>query len=130
MTGSDNGKTVTVVMKTAVRRLAESCSAPLLPAHIAAQHGGTSGATGLNTSFQWFDKNVPNYSGGPYMITNYQKDTSITETPNPKWYGTTKPSLDKLVFQIITDQTQEPTALQNNEVRRSTRSRTRTSSTR
>ena len=50
------------------------------------------------------------------MISNYQKDTSITETPNPKWYGTTKPSLDKLTFQIITDQTQEPTALQNKEV--------------
>ena len=36
--------------------------------------------------------------------------------PNPKWYGKTKPSLDKLIFRIITDQTQEPTALQNNEV--------------
>ena len=115
MTGSDNGKTVTVVMKKPFADWGIMFGA-LLPAHVAAQHGGTSGATGLNTSFQWFDKNVPNYSGGPYIISNYQKDTSITETPNPKWYGTTKPSLDKLVFQIITDQTQEPTALQNKEV--------------
>jgi peptide/nickel transport system substrate-binding protein len=114
MTGSDNGKTVTVVMKKPFADWGIMFGA-LLPAHVAAQHGGTSGA-GLNTSFQWFDKNVPNYSGGPYIISNYQKDTSITETPNPKWYGTTKPSLDKLVFQIITDQTQEPTALQNKEV--------------
>jgi peptide/nickel transport system substrate-binding protein len=88
----------------------------LLPAHIAAQHGGVSGATGLNTSFQWFDKNVPTFSGGPLKISGYVKDTSITEVPNPKWYGKTKSSLDKLVFRIITDQTQEPTALQNNEV--------------
>lgn len=115
ITGSDNNKTVTVVMK---KPFADwlSMFGVLLPAHIAAQHGGTSGATGLNTSFQWFDKNVPTFSGGPYMISNYQKDKSITETPNPKWYGKTKPSLDKLTFEIITDQTQEPTALQNKEV--------------
>ncbi len=115
ITGSDGGKTVTVVMKQPFADWQVMFGA-LLPAHVAQQHGGTTGATGLNTSFQWFDKNVPNYSGGPYLISNYQKDTSITETPNPKWYGTTKPSLDKLTFQIITDQTQEPTALQNKEV--------------
>jgi peptide/nickel transport system substrate-binding protein len=115
MTGSDNGKTVTVVMKTPFADW-QSMFGALLPAHIAAKHGGTSGATGLNTSFQWFDKNVPTYSGGPMKITDYKKDTSITEVPNPKWYGKTKSSLEKLVFRIITDQTQEPTALQNNEV--------------
>jgi peptide/nickel transport system substrate-binding protein len=115
MTPSDNGKTITVVMKTAFADW-QSMFGALLPAHIAAKNGGTSGATGLNTSFQWFDKNVPTWSGGPMKISNYQKDTSITEVPNPKWYGKTKSTLDKLVFRIITDQTQEPTALQNNEV--------------
>jgi peptide/nickel transport system substrate-binding protein len=49
-------------------------------------------------------------------ISAYAKDTSITEVPNPRWYGKTKSTLDKLTFKIITDQTQEPTALQNNEV--------------
>jgi len=115
MTSSDNGKTVTVVMKTPFADW-QSMFGALLPAHIAAQHGGTSGATGLNASFQWFDKNVPTYSGGPYKISGYVKDQSITEVPNPKWYGSPKPALSKLVFRIITDQTQEPTALQNNEV--------------
>ena len=115
MSSSDNGKTVTVVMKTPFADW-QSMFGALLPAHIAAQHGGTSGATGLNASFQWFDKNVPTYSGGPYKISGYVKDQSITEVPNPKWYGSPKPALSKLVFRIITDQTQEPTALQNNEV--------------
>ncbi|HEY2297984.1 MAG TPA: ABC transporter substrate-binding protein, partial [Jatrophihabitans sp.] len=114
MTGSDNGKTVTVVMKKPFADWGIMFGA-LLPAHIAAQHGGTSGA-GLNTSFQWFDKNVPNWSGGPMIITNYDKDVSITEKPNPRWYGTTKSSLGTLVFRIITDQSQVATALQNNEV--------------
>jgi peptide/nickel transport system substrate-binding protein len=115
MKSSDNGKTVTVVMKTPFADW-QSMFGALLPAHIAKQHGDDGSPAGLNASFQWFDKNVPTYTGGPMKIQNYTKDTSITEVPNPKWYGKTKSSLDKLIFRIITDQTQEPTALQNNEV--------------
>jgi peptide/nickel transport system substrate-binding protein len=59
---------------------------------------------------------VPNWSGGPMKISAYSKDTSVPEVPNPKWDGATKPSLNTLIFRIITDQTQEPTALQNGEV--------------
>jgi peptide/nickel transport system substrate-binding protein len=94
----------------------QSMFGALLPAHIAKQHGDDGSAAGLNASFQYFDKNVPNWSGGPMMITGYKKDVSVTEKPNPKWYGKTKSSLDTLTFRIITDQTQEPTALQNKDV--------------
>ena len=114
MTGSDNGKTVTVKMKAYADW--QSMFGALLPAHLAKQNGDDGSAAGLNTSFQWFDKNVPTWSGGPMQIQNYTKDTSITEVPNPKWYGKTPSSLDKLIFRIITDQTQEPIALKNNEV--------------
>jgi peptide/nickel transport system substrate-binding protein len=109
VTGSNNGKTVTVVYKTPYTDW-KGPFGPLYPAHIAKQHGD------LAVSWKWFNDNVPNYSGGPYMVSNFDKDTSVTETPNPKWYGKTKPKLDKLVFRIITDQTQEVPALQNNEV--------------
>ncbi len=115
MTSADGGKTVTVVMKQPYADW-QSMFGTLYPAHIAAKNGGVSGAAGLAKSFTWLDKNRPSYSAGPYKITGYQKDTSITETPNPKWYGAVKPSLDKLVFRIITDQTQEVPALSNNEV--------------
>lgn len=118
ITGSNGGKTVTVVMKTPFADW-KGMFGPLYPAHIAAKHGGTSSASGLLASFTWFDKHVPTYPGasaGPYKMSAYQKDTSITEVPNPKWYGAVKPSLTKLVFRIITDQTQQPAALQNNEV--------------
>jgi len=113
--GSDNNKTVTVVMKTPYADWL-SMFGILYPAHIAAQHGSMTTPSGLAASFSWFDANKPTYSGGPYSITGYQKNTSVTETPNPKWYGATKPALSKLIFRIITDQTQEPTALQNQEV--------------
>jgi peptide/nickel transport system substrate-binding protein len=89
---------------------------PILPAHLAKQHGDDGSPAGINASFQWFDKTVPTWSGGPMEISNYQKDTSITEVPNPKWYGKTKSSLNKLIFTIITDQTQEPIALRNHDV--------------
>ncbi len=109
ITGSDGGHTVTVVFKTPYTDW-QGLFGPLYPAHIAKQHGD------LAASWQWFDNNQPTFSGGPLLITGYDKDVSVTETPNPKWYGKTKPSLDKVVFRIITDQTQEVPALQNNEV--------------
>jgi peptide/nickel transport system substrate-binding protein len=115
MTPSDNGKTVTVTMAKPYADW-QSMFGTMLPAHIAKEHGDDGTSAGLNTSFQWFDKNVPTWSGGPMQISDYQKDLSITEVPNPKWYGKVSSSLDKLVFHIITDQTQEPTALKNNEV--------------
>jgi peptide/nickel transport system substrate-binding protein len=115
MDSQDNGKTVVVTLKSPFADW-QIMFGPLLPAHIAKEHGDDGSATGLNDSFQWFDKNVPTWSGGPYMITNYQKDTLITEKPNPKWYGATKPSLSTLSFKIITSQDQEPDALRNNEV--------------
>ncbi|GIH12009.1 ABC transporter family substrate-binding protein [Rugosimonospora africana] len=109
VTGSDNGKTVTVVFKTPYTDW-KGLFGPMYPAHIANQHGD------LGASWKWLNDNQPTYSGGPYVITGYQKDASVTETPNPKWFGKTKPSLEKLVFRIITDQNQEVPALQNNEV--------------
>jgi peptide/nickel transport system substrate-binding protein len=109
VTGSDGGKTVTVVYKTAYADW-KGPFGPLYPAHIAKQHGD------MAASWKWLDATQPTYSGGPYIISDYQKDTSVTEIPNPKWYGKVKPKLDKLVFRIITDQSQEVPALQNNEV--------------
>jgi peptide/nickel transport system substrate-binding protein len=108
VTGSDNGKTVTVVYDDAFTDW-KLPFGNMYPAHIAKQHGD------LAASFKWFDETQPAYSGGPYKISDYQKDVSVTQVPNPKWYGKVKPSLDKLVFRIITDQSQEVPALQNNE---------------
>lgn len=110
--GSDNNKTVTVTFKTPFSDW-KSLFGILYPAHIAAGHGATLGA-----QWKWFNDNVPSYSGGPYQIdaNGYVKDASLTLVPNPKWYGAVKPSLDKLVYKIITDQTAEVPALQNGEV--------------
>ena len=115
--GSDNGKTVTVTLAkpfTDWKQLWSSGS-PIYPAHIAAQHGGITTPQGLAASFTWFGKNAPTYSGGPFQIDNVTNNESVTLVPNPKWYGP-RPKLDRLIYRIITDANQEPTALQNHEV--------------
>jgi peptide/nickel transport system substrate-binding protein len=85
----------------------------LLPAHIADRHGYNGTARGTRASFQWFDRTVPHWSGGPMVIVGYRRDVSVTEKPNPKWYGATRSHLNSLIFRIITDQTLEATALAN-----------------
>jgi len=115
ITPSDNNKTITVVMKKPFADW-QSMFGTLYPAHIAADHGDLTTPDGLNESFQWFDKNVPTWSGGPLIIDSYRKDTEVVEKPNPKWYGAVQSSLDTVKFHIITDQTAEPTALQNKDV--------------
>jgi peptide/nickel transport system substrate-binding protein len=118
VTGSDGGKTVTVVYKTpyADWKGLYTANAALYPAHVASKAGDLTTAAGLKASYDAFVKTTPTWSGGPYVITNYDKDVAVTESPNPKWYGSTKPSLDKVVFKIIEDQAQEAPALKNNEV--------------
>ncbi|HKT01176.1 MAG TPA: ABC transporter family substrate-binding protein [Rugosimonospora sp.] len=109
VTGADGGKTVTVVFKTPYSDW-KGLFGPLYPAHLANAQGS------LAAGWKYFNATQPAYSGGPYQISGYDKDVSVTLTPNPKWYGKVKPSLGKVVFRIITDQTQEVPALQNNEV--------------
>lgn len=112
--GSDNGKTVTVTFK-ADKKFPDwkSLFGPILPAHymktldpdpVKAFNDGLKGT------------NFPKISGGPYIITQFQNNVSITLSKNPKWYGAVKPHLDTIIFRIITDATQEPQALANNEV--------------
>lgn len=115
--GSDGGKTVTVTMARPFTDWKQmwGSGAPLYPAHVAAEHGDINTPQGLAESFTWFGENVPTYAGGPYQIDNFQNNVSVTLVPNPEWYGPIPP-LDRLIYRIITDATQEPIALQNNEV--------------
>lgn len=115
--GTEGGKTVTVTLSkpyTDWKQIWGSGS-PIYPAHIAAQHGDINTPQGRAASYTWFEKNVPTYSGGPYQIENFANNESITLVPNPKWYGP-RPKLDRLIYRIVTDARQEPTALQNREV--------------
>jgi peptide/nickel transport system substrate-binding protein len=45
------------------------------------------------------------WSGGPWIF-DWDKGVSITLTPNPRWYGA-KPTIEKVVFRIITNTASE-----------------------
>jgi peptide/nickel transport system substrate-binding protein len=118
LTGSDGGKTVTLVFGTpyADWKNLFASGTPIYPAHVAAQQGDLNTPDGLAAAWNWFGATVPTYSGGAYQVSNWQDNVALTLTPNPKWYGATKPPLESLIMRVITEASQEPVALQNNEV--------------
>lgn len=114
--GSDGGKTVTATFAKPYTDWKQifSAGAPLYPAHLAA--GDLNTPAGIAAAFEAFGKNVPDWTAGPYKVESWQDNVALTLVPNPAWYGATKPKLDRVVLRIITDATQGPVALQNNEV--------------
>jgi peptide/nickel transport system substrate-binding protein len=121
LTSSDNGQTATLVFATPFSDW-KSLFGPIMPAHIAEQHGGgTSPATAtkaqLSAATTFFSTTVPTWSAGPYLISKFQKATAVTEVPNPKWAGAAGPNFDTLVFRILTDATTEAPALASGEVK-------------
>lgn len=118
VTGSDGGKTVTAVFATpyADWKTLWGSGSPLYPAHIAKQQGDYNTGPGLKAIEAYFGTTVPTYSAGPYQIEKWENNVALTNVPNPKWYGAVKPKLDRMIFRVLTDATQGPIALQNNEV--------------
>lgn len=115
--GSDGGKTVTVTWQAGkVYPDYQSLFGGLYPAHIAKANGGTDTPEGLLKSWEYFGATQPTWSGGAYLVESYTKGQQLIEVPNPKWYGKVKPSLEKMIFKIITDQSSFIPAMQNNEI--------------
>ncbi|MGH4035798.1 ABC transporter family substrate-binding protein [Actinomycetota bacterium Odt1-20B] len=123
--GSDGGKTVTVVMAKSYSDWKQLFGAgyPLYPAHIAMKVGGGKSAatmTGaqMTKSWRYFGKTPPTEyaTAGPYLMKEWKDNDHATFMPDPKWWGARKPVLERLIFKVITDATQEPIALRNNEV--------------
>jgi peptide/nickel transport system substrate-binding protein len=116
--GSDNGKTVTATFAATYTDWKNlwSSGSPIYPAHIAAQQGDYNTPAGLKAAETYFSSTVPTVSGGPFMVGNWEDGVALTTVPNPAWYGVTKPRLERVVYRIITDATQGPVALQNDEV--------------
>lgn len=115
---ADGGKTVNVTLEqpyTDWQSLFGSAS-PMYPAHIAAQQGDLNTPAGIKAAFDYFDATQVTWSAGPFKVDSWQPNTALTTVPNPAWWGATKSKLDRVVFRVITDATQEPIALQNNEV--------------
>lgn len=109
ITGSDHGKTVTVVFAKPFSDWKSLFSA-LYPAHLAKQHGDVA------TSFAWFAANPPTVSGGPFSLAAVSADrASVTLTRNLDYYGPAA-QLDKVVFRAIGSPAQQAAALRDGAV--------------
>ena len=106
VTGSNNGKTATVVFAQPFGNW-QSLFSEMIPAHIAKK-------VGFNDGFANFGPPVE-VSGGPYEIQSYTQGQDVVEVPNPHYWGAA-PKLSKIVYRIITDDAQQPTAAQSGEV--------------
>jgi peptide/nickel transport system substrate-binding protein len=106
VTSSNGGKTATVVFATPYSDW-QSLFAPIIPAHIADK-------VGFNNGFQTFGSPVE-VSGGPYEIQSYSPNEDLVEVRNPHWWGAPG-KLSKIVFRFITDDSQQPPAVANDEV--------------
>jgi peptide/nickel transport system substrate-binding protein len=108
VTGSDNGKTVTVVFKNKFADWKSLFSQVMVPAHYGKAQPG-----GWNTGFDKNPQNIP--SAGPFKVDNYTQGQSLTLAKNDKYWG--KPAhLDKIVYRFLPESVTQPAALQNNEV--------------
>jgi peptide/nickel transport system substrate-binding protein len=114
VTGSDSGKTVTVVYDKPYPDWV-GLFGGLYPAHIAAKAGDLNTDAGLEAAFK-AQYAQPTWTGGAYKISAYDKTTQISLVPNPKWYGKDKPTLTQVVFKFITDPSQQVPALKNQEI--------------
>jgi peptide/nickel transport system substrate-binding protein len=110
VTGSDNGKTVTVVYKEPFADWQSMfCSGNfILPAHYISKRPG-----GWNDGLDKNPEKIP--SAGPFVVKNYTPGQSLTLIRNDKYFGQ-KSHLDEVVFRFLPESTTQPAALQNNEV--------------
>jgi len=114
VTGSDSGKTVTMVYKEPYADY-QGLFNQLYPAHVAAKAGDLNTDAGLEAAFKsLYDQ--PTVSGGAYKVSAYDKATQITLVPNPNWYGKEKPSLEQITFKFLPDVTTQIPALRNKEI--------------
>lgn len=91
VTGSNDGRTVTVVFQTPYSDWM-SLFDDLIPAHVAEK-------AGWNTGFGHFDPSVL-VSGGPFMVSAWTPGQSLVLVRNPHWWGTPA-RLDRIVLRAV-----------------------------
>lgn len=114
VTGSDNGKTVTVTLDAPTPDWKNLFSA-IAPAAVGEKMGDPSTLAGLVTSRRAFESHS-GWSGGPYIVSAFEPGHQVEFIPNPAWYGEQKPTLSKVVFRFFDNQESALQALERFEI--------------
>lgn len=114
--GSDEGRTITITLKEGVRSAEWFARYGTIsyPAHVSGEDWRT--PEGMGASSEYFLENVPDWSGGPYLVESWDVDERAVFVPNPNWYGEISSTLDTLVKEVVSDQGSWLPALTNGEV--------------
>ncbi|HEV3365720.1 MAG TPA: ABC transporter substrate-binding protein, partial [Acidimicrobiia bacterium] len=111
VSGSPDGRTVTVTLKQPFVEWKSIFSRPLIPSHIAQE-------VGFNTGFQDLrGRKISDVvlSAGPFRIQDFQPGQHLTLVRNEKFWG--KPAvLDSIVFRFVGESSDTVTALNNRDV--------------
>jgi peptide/nickel transport system substrate-binding protein len=124
MTSSDNGKTLTVTYKEGITDpewfalfSAHGIVGGLVPRHYGENNGfDLDTPEGRGEYFEFLNDNPPEFSGGPYLIEDFDIENQVIKVPNPAWYGAEQPTLDRIVVRFLTDASTWVPALQNGEL--------------
>ena len=109
--GSEDGKTVTVTFSSPYADW-QGLFDNLLPAHIIptlADDPVEAWNNGLD------GENTPEFSGGPWMLTDYNPEQSVTLVPNEAYWGD-QPNLDSIIARFGITADAIPQALANGEI--------------
>jgi peptide/nickel transport system substrate-binding protein len=109
VTGSDGGKTVTVVFKKTFADW-RALFGQMVPAHLA-NKDPKGVVEGWNNGF---NNTIP-VSAGPFKFGAYKKTDNLTLVRNDAYWGP-KANLDSIVFRFLPESTTQPDALKNGEV--------------
>jgi peptide/nickel transport system substrate-binding protein len=114
-----SGDTVTITLKAGVHDpewFAQFGPSPY-PAHLATKAGiDWHTPQGMGAASAYFRDTVPSWSGGPYRLVSVVNDERVTLAPNPRWYGKEKPTLTRIVKEVLNNQADWPTAVANGEI--------------
>jgi peptide/nickel transport system substrate-binding protein len=89
----------------------------IAPSHIATQNGwDINSPEDLGEYFKFLNDNPPEFSGGPYLIEQFDINNQVVKVPNPMWYGEEQATLDRMVIRFLTDESTWVPALQNGEL--------------
>jgi peptide/nickel transport system substrate-binding protein len=122
--GDDDGKTVTITLKEGESDpewfgwgSAHGITGGLVPAHVMEDEGWDMDTPAdVGEYFEFLNDNMPEWSGGPYMIVEGDLDNQIIKEPNPNWYGEEEPTLDTVILRFLDDEGAWASAMQNREI--------------
>jgi peptide/nickel transport system substrate-binding protein len=118
-----DGKTLTVTLKEGLADPewmslfdTESPGGGFYPSHLAEENGwDVDDPDQLGEFYTWLHETRPEWSGGPFLITDGDLENQVVKEPNPEWWGD-EPQVDRIIMPFNTDEGTFVNAFNNGEI--------------